>query len=120
MIGWLTSNHAAYVAAEVVEAGGTHELVIDTGFGGFLYISEDTISTWGLSFVSSVPIALAEEKSLSSSRGSQNAPFFRTSTCSFSVCSRDWPRFCSRRLRARARRDITVPTGISVTSAICL
>jgi predicted aspartyl protease len=39
--GWLTSDHAAYVAAEVVEAGGAHELLIDTGFGGFLYIPED-------------------------------------------------------------------------------
>lgn len=61
MIGWLSSDHAAYVAADVNEAGGTHELVIDTGFGGFLYISEDTISAWGLSFVSSVPVALADQ-----------------------------------------------------------
>lgn len=59
--GWLSSDHAAYVAADVVEAGGAPELLIDTGFGGFLYIPEDTISTWGLSFVSSVPIALADQ-----------------------------------------------------------
>ena len=64
MIGWLTSDHAGYVAAEVVEAGGTHELVVDTGFGGFLYIPEDTISTWGLSFVSSVPVALADQSTV--------------------------------------------------------
>jgi len=59
--GWLTSDHAAFIAAEVVEAGGGYELVIDTGFSGFLYIPEDTIATWGLSFVSSVPMVLADQ-----------------------------------------------------------
>lgn len=61
MNGWLTSDHAAYVAGEVFEAGGSHDLVIDTGFSGFLYIAEDTIAAWGLSFVSSIPIALADQ-----------------------------------------------------------
>lgn len=61
MNGWLTSDHAAYLAAEVFEAGGSHEFVIDTGFNGFLYIPEDTISDWSLSFVSSVPVALADQ-----------------------------------------------------------
>jgi hypothetical protein len=63
---------------------------------------------------------ILSSESLSSFRGSHHAPFLRTSSFSFSVCSGDWLRLCSRRLRARARRDITVPTGISVTSAICL
>lgn len=61
MNGWLTSDHAAYLAVEVFEAGGPHEFVIDTGFNGFLYIPEDAIADWGLSFVSSVPIALADQ-----------------------------------------------------------
>ena len=61
MNGWLTSDHAAYLAAEVFEAGGLHEFVIDTGFSGFLYLPEDTIVDWGLSFLSSVPVALADQ-----------------------------------------------------------
>jgi len=59
--GWLTSDHAAYIAADVFEADGACEFVIDTGFSGFLYIPDDTITGWGLSFVSSVPIALADQ-----------------------------------------------------------
>lgn len=43
------------------EAAGSHEFVIDTGFNSFLYIPEDTIAEWGLSFVSSVPVALADQ-----------------------------------------------------------
>ncbi len=61
MNGWLSSDHAAYVAAEVVEAGCAHDLVLDTGFSGFLYIPEDTISMWNLSFVSCIPIGLADQ-----------------------------------------------------------
>jgi clan AA aspartic protease len=64
MNGWLTSDHAAWVAAELIEAGSAHEFVIDTGFSGFVYIPEDTISKWGLSFVSSVPMALADQRIL--------------------------------------------------------
>jgi len=62
--GWLTSDHSAYLAASVLEAAVDHEFVIDTGFNGFLYVAEDTIAEWGLSFVSSVPVALADRSIL--------------------------------------------------------
>lgn len=60
MKGWLTSDHTAYVSPVIAEAGGEYELVIDTGFTGFLYIPEDTIANWGLQFVSTIPIVLAD------------------------------------------------------------
>lgn len=43
------------------EAGGEHEVIIDTGFTGFLYLPEDTISSWGLHFVSNIPMLLADQ-----------------------------------------------------------
>lgn len=48
----------------MIEAGGGHEFVIDTGFNGSLYVPEDIIETWGLPFVSSLLIALADQSTI--------------------------------------------------------
>lgn len=61
MKGALTSDHTAYLSPVIQEAGGDHEVVVDTGFTGFLYLPEDTISSWGLHFVSNVPMVLADQ-----------------------------------------------------------
>lgn len=60
MKGRLTSDYTAYVELEVLEAGDTHELVVDTGFNDYLYLPEDTIATWGLPFVVSATVSLAD------------------------------------------------------------
>jgi predicted aspartyl protease len=62
--GALTSDHTAYVSLVIVEAGGEYELIVDTGFSGSLYLPEDAIAAWGLPFVSSVPIALADQSTV--------------------------------------------------------
>lgn len=61
MKGALTSDHAAYISVVLVEAASEYELIIDTGFTGFVYLSEDIVANWGLPFVSSVPIVLADQ-----------------------------------------------------------
>jgi len=62
--GWLSSDHAAYLAPVVLEAAAEYELLVDTGFNGHLYIPEDTIETWGLPFVLTVPISLADQSTV--------------------------------------------------------
>ena len=64
MRGWLSSDHAPYIAPVMVEAGGEHQIVIDTGFNGSLYVPEDSIETWNLPFLSSVEIALADQSTV--------------------------------------------------------
>ena len=64
MNGTLTSDHTAYLSPVIQEAGGDHEVDIDTGFIGFLYLPEDTISSWGLHFVSNVPMVLADQSTV--------------------------------------------------------
>ena len=64
MKGWLSSDHAPYIASIVMESGGEHEFIIDTGFSGSLYVPEDTIETWELPFVSSLPITLADQSTI--------------------------------------------------------
>lgn len=61
MKGALTSDHTAYLSIVVVEEAGEYEFIVDTGFSGFVYLPEDIIANWGLPFVSSVPIALADQ-----------------------------------------------------------
>jgi clan AA aspartic protease len=62
--GALTSDHTAYLSVVVVEAAGEYELIVDTGFSGFVYLPEDIIANWGLPFVSSAPIALADQSTV--------------------------------------------------------
>lgn len=61
MKGRLTPDHTASVEVEVLEAGGTREFVVDTGFSDFLYLPEDLIVAWGLPFVISTPVVLADQ-----------------------------------------------------------
>lgn len=60
MKGVLTSDHTPYVSIVIVEEAAEYEFVVDTGFSGFVYLSEDVIARSNLSFVSTVPIALAD------------------------------------------------------------
>jgi clan AA aspartic protease len=58
--GRLTPDYTAYVELEVIEAGGTRELVVDTGFNDYLYLPEDAIAAWNLPFVVSATVSLAD------------------------------------------------------------
>ncbi len=60
MIGRLTPDLTAYLEPEVLEAGGTHELVTDTGFNDCLYLPAETIAAWNLPFVISTPVSYAD------------------------------------------------------------
>jgi clan AA aspartic protease len=62
--GPLTPDHSAYIDVEILEAVSECHVVIDTGFAGSLYIPEDMIADWGLQFVTSAPIALADNTEL--------------------------------------------------------
>lgn len=64
MKGTLTSDHTACLSPVILEAGGDHEVVVDMGFTGFLYLPEDTISSWGLHFVSNIPMLLADQSTV--------------------------------------------------------
>lgn len=64
MKGWLSADHAPYIATVIVEAGGEHQFVIDTGFNGFLYVPEDSIDTWALPFLSIIEMALADQSTV--------------------------------------------------------
>ena len=64
MKGRLSSDHAAYLAPVVLEADGEYELIVDTGFNGHLYIPEDKIEAWGLPFLLSLPIRLADQSTV--------------------------------------------------------
>ena len=54
----------AYVAIELFESGGTHEVIVDTGFNDFLYLPEDKIAAWSLPFVATVPMMLADQSTM--------------------------------------------------------
>ena len=64
MKGPLTPDHTAYIDMRILEAMDECHLVIDTGFSGSLYIPEDVIADWHLQFVTSAPIALADNSEL--------------------------------------------------------
>jgi clan AA aspartic protease len=59
--GRLASDHTPYVTIEVREAGVGREFLIDTGFSGSLYLPEDKIADWNLLFITSAPMALADQ-----------------------------------------------------------
>jgi len=58
--GRLTLDLTAYIEPEVLEAGGAHELIVDTGFNDCLYLPEETITDWKLPFVISTPVSYAD------------------------------------------------------------
>lgn len=64
MKGALTSDHIAYLSIVVVEEAGEYEFIVDTGFSGSVYLPEDIIANWGLPFVSTVPIVLADQSTV--------------------------------------------------------
>ena len=64
MKGALTSDHIAYLSIVVIEERGEYEFIVDTGFSGSVYLPEDIIANWGLPFVSTVPIALADQSTV--------------------------------------------------------
>lgn len=59
MKGFLTSDHTPYITLPIGNV--TYECVVDTGFGGSLYLSEDKIAALRLPFLTSAPIALANQ-----------------------------------------------------------
>lgn len=61
MKGKLTPDHAAYVAIDLFESGVIHEVIVDTGFNDCLYLPEDKIDDWNLSFIATVPVTLADQ-----------------------------------------------------------
>lgn len=62
MKGFLTSDHTPYVTLPIGNV--TFECVVDTGFGGSLYLSEDRIAALRLPFLTSAPIVLADQSIL--------------------------------------------------------
>ena len=65
MIGWLTPDYTPFVSVEVIEAGTFHDLVVDTGFNDYLYLPEDVIANWQLTFVITTSVELADGNSVS-------------------------------------------------------
>jgi len=59
--GRLASDLTPYVTVEVVEAGDSHEFVVDRGFNGSLYLPQNRIEPWNLLFITSAPIVLANQ-----------------------------------------------------------
>lgn len=57
--GRLTFDYTPYIPLTI--AGSLRECVIDTGFGGALYLSEDKIASLNLPFLTSAPIILANQ-----------------------------------------------------------
>jgi predicted aspartyl protease len=57
--GRLTSDHTPYIPVTVADS--LREFIIDTGFGGALYLSEDKIANLNLPFLTSAPIILANQ-----------------------------------------------------------
>ena len=62
--GALTPEHAAHIAIELLESGGAEDVVVDTGFSDCLYLSGDKIIAWGLPFIATFPVTLANQKTL--------------------------------------------------------
>lgn len=60
MKGILTSDLTPYLDTDIVEAGGAHPLVVDTGFNDFLYLPEDLIAAWNLPFLIVSTVKLAD------------------------------------------------------------
>jgi predicted aspartyl protease len=58
--GRLTSDQTPYVTLAISETA-EQEWVVDTGFGGALYLSDDKIADLNLSFLTSAPIILANQ-----------------------------------------------------------
>ncbi len=58
--GRLTFDYTPYIFLAI--AGSPGECVIDTGFGGALYLSEDKIARLNLPFLTSAPIILANQR----------------------------------------------------------
>lgn len=63
MKGKLTPDYTGYIELEVIEAGGPYELIVDTGFNDYLYLPEDTITSWNLPFVISTVVSYADGSS---------------------------------------------------------
>jgi len=57
--GRLTSDHTPYIPLTV--AGSPQDCIIDTGFGGAIYLSDDKIASLNLPFLTSAPIILANQ-----------------------------------------------------------
>jgi predicted aspartyl protease len=57
--GRLTFDHTPYIPLAI--AGSLGEFIVDTGFGGAIYLSEDRIASLNLPFLTSAPIILANQ-----------------------------------------------------------
>ncbi|MDP6359008.1 MAG: hypothetical protein QF473_28065 [Planctomycetota bacterium] len=60
MKGTITADHTASVGVTILESGGVHTCVVDTGFTEFLYLPANVIAAWNLVFLVSTPIELAD------------------------------------------------------------
>lgn len=61
MKGRLTFDHTPCVWVEVPGYSTGQEFVVDTGFNGSLYLPDFIIRSWNLSFISSIPVILANQ-----------------------------------------------------------
>lgn len=76
MKGRLTPDNTPYIDLEVIEAGGLYELIVDTGFNDYLYLPEDTITSWNLPFVISTVVSYADGSTAVSDLYEANAVWF--------------------------------------------
>lgn len=63
MIGRIAPDLTPYITVELPKTAGIrHEFVVDTGFTGALYVPEQTIAEWGLRFITTASMALADQR----------------------------------------------------------